>query len=145
VKIGELAQKAGCKVETVRYYELQGLLPEPGRSAGNYRQYDAGHLERLRFIRNCRSLEMSLAEIAELLGLRDCTGQDCARVNDILAEHIGHVSQRIAQLRDLRAQLTALHRRCQENQAVEHCAILAGLAAPRPGPDKPPHVPGAHS
>ena len=59
MKIGELAAFAQCTVETVRYYEKEGLISEPGRTAGNFRVYGAEHLERLRFIRNCRTLYMS--------------------------------------------------------------------------------------
>ena len=70
VQIGELAKRSDCKVVTIRYYEKEGLLPEPLRSSGNYRLYDEGHLERLQFIRHCRSLDMSLEEIKTILGLR---------------------------------------------------------------------------
>ena len=63
MKIGELAQIAQCTVETVRYYEKEGLLPSPARTAGNFRLYGLGHVERLRFIRNCRALDMSHDEI----------------------------------------------------------------------------------
>lgn len=57
MKIGELAKRTGCPVETIRYYEREGLLPEPARSEGNYRQYTLAHVERLSFIRHCRSLD----------------------------------------------------------------------------------------
>lgn len=68
MKIGELAQVAQCTVETVRYYEKAGLLPETPRTAGNFRVYGPGHVERLRFIRNCRALDMSHEEIHTHLG-----------------------------------------------------------------------------
>ncbi len=71
MKIGELAKKAGCQVETVRYYEREGLLPAPARTEGNYRLYGTQHLDRLVFIRNCRTLDMTLDEIQRLLALRD--------------------------------------------------------------------------
>ena len=63
MKIGELAKRTGCPVETIRYYEREGLLPEPARSEGNYRQYTLAHVERLSFIRHCRSLDMTQDEI----------------------------------------------------------------------------------
>lgn len=66
IKIGELAKRTGCEVVTIRYYEKEGLLPEPARSDGNFRLYGAAHVERLRFIRHCRSLDMSLSEIRTL-------------------------------------------------------------------------------
>ncbi|MFO1378776.1 MAG: MerR family transcriptional regulator [Chitinivorax sp.] len=71
MKIGELAQQAGCSVETIRYYEREGLLPLPGRTSGNYRHYDAAQLERLQLIRRCRTLDMTHDEIRTLLGYRD--------------------------------------------------------------------------
>ena len=71
MKIGELAKLADCQVETVRYYEREGLLPAPARSGGNYRLYSSEHVERLTFIRNCRTLDMTLDEIRSLLALMD--------------------------------------------------------------------------
>ena len=70
MKIGELAKLTDCQVETIRYYERERLLPEPARSEGNYRLYTQAHVERLTFIRNCRSLDMTLEEIRSLLNLR---------------------------------------------------------------------------
>ena len=67
MKIGELARAAQCSVETIRYYEKEGLLPAPLRTDGNYRDYGPGHIERLRFIRNCRALDMAQEEIRQLL------------------------------------------------------------------------------
>lgn len=71
MKIGVLAKQADCPVETVRYYEREGLLPAPARTEGNYRLYSSEHLERLTFIRNCRTLDMTLDEIRRLLALMD--------------------------------------------------------------------------
>ena len=71
MKIGELARLAGSNVETIRYYEREGLLPKPGRSEGNYRIYGPMHLERLTFIRHCRGLDMTLDEIRTLLHFKE--------------------------------------------------------------------------
>ena len=71
MRIGDLAQATLCPVETIRYYEREGLLPAPARSGGNYRLYGTQHVERLRFIRNCRSLDMTHDEIRTLLAFRD--------------------------------------------------------------------------
>ena len=137
-KIGELAKHTGSQVETIRYYEREGLLPAPARSGGNYRLYGAAHLERLQFIRNCRGLQMSLDEVRELLRYKDEPAQDCAETVDKLLEaHIGHVALRIQELRGLEAQLIALRDRCRGTEDVEHCGILAGLAeAPTAAPVK---------
>ena len=77
MKIGELAQKTGMQVETVRYYEKEGLLPRIGRTDSNYRVYSDAHVERLLFIRHCRSLDMTLDEIRILLHFKDIPDESC--------------------------------------------------------------------
>ena len=129
MKIGELAQVAQCTVETVRYYEKAGLLPETARTAGNFRVYGPDHVERLRFIRNCRALEMSHEEIHTLLGLTDRPQEGCGAINTVFDEHIAHVNERIKELSNLKRQLQALRERCQSEQGVDACGILQGLAA----------------
>jgi Cd(II)/Pb(II)-responsive transcriptional regulator len=129
MKIGELAQVAQCSVETVRYYEKEGLLPEPARTSGNFRVYGTDHLERLRFIRNCRALDMSHEEIHTLLRLADQPSEDCGAINTVFDEHIAHVDERIQELTQLKSQLSALRQRCESAQAVNVCGILQGLAA----------------
>jgi Cd(II)/Pb(II)-responsive transcriptional regulator len=129
MKIGELAQVAQCTVETIRYYEKEGLLPAPARTAGNFRVYGPEHVDRLRFIRNCRVLDMSHEEIHTLLGLADQAEQGCGAVNEVFDQHIAHVDERIRELTHLKQQLTALRQRCQSEQAVQSCGILQGLAA----------------
>jgi Cd(II)/Pb(II)-responsive transcriptional regulator len=127
MKIGELARATRTSVETIRYYEREGLLPEATRSAGNYRVYDDAHVERLSFIRHCRGLDMTLDEIRLLLGFRDAPCGDCGEVNALLDRHIGHVADRIRELRQLEKQLRALRERCAEVRAAADCGILAGL------------------
>ena len=84
MKIGELAQIAQCTVETVRYYEKEGLLPAPARTVANYRSYSNAQVDRLRFIRNCRALDMTHEEIRTLLGFIDQSTGDCGVVNQLL-------------------------------------------------------------
>ena len=129
MKIGELAQVAQTTVETVRYYEKAGLLPGTARTAGNFRVYGPAHLERLRFIRNCRALDMSHSEIHTLLGLADQPSEGCGAVNDVFDQHIAHVDERMRELAQLKQQLTALRQRCRSEQAVDACGILQGLAS----------------
>ena len=129
MKIGELAQVAQTTVETVRYYEKEGLLPATARTSGNFRVYGPAHLERLRFIRNCRALDMSHEEIHTLLGLADQPAEGCGAINDVFDQHMAHVDERIRELVQLKSQLTRLRRRCQTVQAVDACGILQGLAA----------------
>src|SRR2546426_462323 len=113
MKIGELAQVAQCTVETIRYYEKEGLLAAPTRTSGNFRVYGPEQVERLRLIRNCRALDMSHDEIRTLLGMADQVEQGCGAVNDVVDQHIAHVDERIRELNHLKQQLTALRQRCQ--------------------------------
>jgi len=101
MKIGELAKATHTQVETIRYYEREGLLPETARTEGNYRVYGNEHTDRLSFIRHCRGLDMTLEEIRVLLRFKDSPHENCADVNDLLDEHIGHVETRIKELKSL--------------------------------------------
>ena len=130
LKIGELAKRTGALVETIRYYEREGLLPEPVRSEGNYRVYSDTDLERLQFIRHCRSLDMTLEEIRDLLRFRDAPEGNCGEVNALLDEHIEHVTKRIKELKLLQKNLRGLRNLCQQAQASKDCRILQSLATP---------------
>lgn len=127
LKIGELAKRTGCPVETIRFYERKGLLTTPERSQGNYRLYDEANVMRLQFIRNGRSLDMTLEEIRTLLTLRDQPLHECTDVNVLLDEHIGHVNERIKELKGLQLQLKQLRSRCSTVQSVKECGILQEL------------------
>jgi Cd(II)/Pb(II)-responsive transcriptional regulator len=115
-------------VETVRFYEREGLLPPPRRTPGNYRLYDDAHIERLTFIRRCRSLDMTLDEVRTLLNVRDAPSANCAEVNVLIDAHIGEVAERIAQLKGLETQLKALRRLCSAGGEVGNCGILKSLS-----------------
>ncbi|MEJ8853315.1 Cd(II)/Pb(II)-responsive transcriptional regulator [Variovorax robiniae] len=132
MKIGELAQAADTAVETIRFYEREKLLPEPARTSSNYRTYGPEHVERLTFIRHCRSLDMALDEIRSLLRFKDAPDDNCAGVNDLLDQHIGHVAERIRELRALESQLKALRQRCCEADATSSCGILKELSSDSP-------------
>lgn len=133
MKIGELAQKTGMPVETIRYYEKAGLLPKIGRTGSNYRVYTEVHVERLLFIRHCRSLDMTLDEIRVLLHFKDRPEESCDRVNALLDEHIGHVAERIRDLKKLEKQLRTLRGSCREASDVASCGILNALSCPVSG------------
>ena len=128
LKIGKLAKRTGSQVETIRYYEREGLLPAPARSEGNYRLYGSSHSERLQFIRHCRSLDMTLDEIRSLLAFRDAPEESCSAVNLLLDKHIEDVAQRIRELQALQTQLNALRSRCRSVHAAKDCEILQTLA-----------------
>lgn len=127
MKIGDLASASATPIETIRFYEREGLLPAPGRTGGNFRIYEAPHLERLQFIRYCRGLDMSLDEVRALLRFKDSPGEDCGDVNALLDEHIRHVSKRIKELRLLEKELKELRQRCGDERQANHCGILTGL------------------
>jgi Cd(II)/Pb(II)-responsive transcriptional regulator len=147
LKIGALAQRTSCQAETIRYYEREGLLPEPARSQGNYRLYGPMHIERLSFIRHCRSLDMTLDEIRTLLNFCDAPTRNCAEVSSVLDEHIHHVADRIAQLHRLERQLKDLRGLCASPGEAESCGILKEMSRVATVPGKHPlggHVHGPH-
>ena len=151
MKIGELARATRTTAETIRYYERSGLLDAPPRSEGNYRIYTPAHVERLSFIRHRRNLDMTLDEIRALLRFQQEPLQNCAQVNDLLDEHIGHVAARIRELQALELQLQALRETCREARQVCECGILRTLqehAQQDPEPASTPsaegHVHGTH-
>jgi Cd(II)/Pb(II)-responsive transcriptional regulator len=148
LKIGELAKLTGSQIQTIRYYEREGLLAFPNRSSGNYRLYDEEHIERLSFIRHCRSLDMTLEEIRALLKFRDKPESNCGEVNHLLDEHIQHVADRLKELKELQKQLKNLRQLCEDAQQVKHCGILNELAAQTLKPHKKrgaqSHVDGIH-
>jgi len=127
MKIGELAHRTNTQVETIRFYEREGLIPTPVRSDANYRIYDAGHTERLSFIRYCRSLDMTLDEIRVLLRFKDAPKESCGEVNSLLDQHIAHVAERVRELRQLEKQLKGLREACLCAQEAQHCGILKEL------------------
>ena len=129
MKISELAQATGTPADTIRYYEREGLLPEPARGGNNYRVYGAEHAERLAFIRQARGLDMSLDEIRVLLRWQAQPGADCGAVNALVDEHIQHIATRIRELRALERQLKALRASCAAVQPSGDCGILVGLSS----------------
>ncbi|MCM5679519.1 Cd(II)/Pb(II)-responsive transcriptional regulator [Schlegelella sp. S2-27] len=134
MKIGDLATASDTPVETIRYYERAGLLPEPPRTESNYRRYDDAHVGRLRFIRHCRALDLSLDEIRTLLALRDRPQDDCGEANAVIDEHLDHVAQRIRELKQLQAQLRELRVACTQPGAGRDCGILERLEQQDPAP-----------
>lgn len=133
MKIGELAKFTGTSVQSIRFYEREALLPAPQRTQNNYRVYGDEHVERLTFIRHCRSLDMALDEIRSLMRFKETPQENCEGVNELLDEHIGHVAKRIRELKQLEKQLKALRAQCAESSAADRCGILNKLSAQVPG------------
>jgi Cd(II)/Pb(II)-responsive transcriptional regulator len=142
MKIGELASASGTTIESIRFYEREGLIAEPGRSDGNYRVYAQEQLQRLVFIRRCRALDMALDEIRVLLRFKDAPGENCARVNGLLDEHLGHVTSRVKELRVLERQLRELRAQCQSIESGADCGILKQLDSDAAAPPAPMQRPG---
>jgi Cd(II)/Pb(II)-responsive transcriptional regulator len=127
MKIGELARSAGVDVQTVRYYEREGLLEAPARTASGYRAYGPRHVERLNFVRHCRSLDMPLAEVRRLIQLSGDKSLSCEDVDRLVRAHLERVRAKRIALQALEAQLEALSARCAADHRVADCGILGEL------------------
>jgi Cd(II)/Pb(II)-responsive transcriptional regulator len=130
MRIGALSQATGVDIETIRFYEKSGLLPAPARSENGYRAYTQQHLERLAFIRHCRALDMSLADVTLLLdSLQSPDAARLAEVDALVAAQLAKVRARLASMQALEKQLVALRERCDADHAHHGCGILEELVA----------------
>ena len=127
ITIGQLSRETGCKVPTIRYYEQIGLLPAPGRSAGNTRLYGHAHRARLGFIQHCRELGFSQAAIRDLLDLTDHPDRPCEAVTEIARGHLDDMNRRIACLVALKSEMERMIAACDGGR-VEQCRIIEILA-----------------
>lgn len=125
--IGKVARDAGLAIDTVRYYEREGLLQKPARTPSGYRQYSADAVARLRFIRQAKELGFTLSEIRELLALRVAPGKSCADVRSRAEAKIADVEQRIAQLDRMRRALVKLAAACSGRGPTSDCPILEAM------------------
>jgi Cd(II)/Pb(II)-responsive transcriptional regulator len=127
MRIGELAKRTDCEVETIRYYEREGLLPSPPRTDGNYRRYGEPDAERLLFIRHCRSLGMSLDDIRTLQHFQARPELACDAIDALLDRHLQQTQMQIASLQRLQQQLKALRDTCHTHLTARQCGILQNL------------------
>ncbi len=127
MKIGELAKRSGCSVETIRFYEREGLLREPERGANGYRQYGEAHLVQLNFIRHCRSLDMGLPDVLTLLNFQAHSDLACDGISNLIDSQIARVHQKIQSLQELERQLHSLRDTCQAITRVGECGIMRNL------------------
>lgn len=123
----ELARATGCNLETIRYYEKIGLMPDPPRTASGFRIYDETHLSRLRFILRGRELGFAIEDIRGLLGLVEAGTQTCAEVKTRTELHLADVRAKIADLKRIETVLAATAAQCSGEQAPD-CPILDALA-----------------
>lgn len=128
MKIGELAQRAQVNIDTVRYYERQGLLPAPQRLASGYRLYDKGDVSRLRFVRRAKALGFTLIEIRELLALSNHREDDMAGMKSAAIDKLADVEGKLAELTRIRDGPKTLVASCPGHGALEQCPILNALA-----------------
>ena len=127
MRIGQIATATGVDVETVRYYEKAGLLPPPRRRANGYRAYGPAQIERLAFIRHCRSLDVTIADIQRLLALIDHPASKCHEADALIDTQLQRVRARLESLTTLEKQLVSLRARCKTPRSSRRCGILAEL------------------
>ena len=125
--IGQLAKKANVNLETIRYYERRGLIPEPPRNKSGHREYSLEAVERTQFIKRAQALGFSLNEISELLSLRVEPGTTCGDIKSRVEEKIVDVEQRMADLKQIRDSLLKLANQCTGKGPVGKCPILGAL------------------
>ena len=143
MKIGEAAAASGCHLETIRYYERIGLLPEPARRGNGYRDYTPKEVEQLRFITRGRDLGFSLDEIRTLLKLSERAEMPCDEVDRLARQQLAQVQSRIRELQSMARELERTIVSCAGESCGE-CAILGALQQRRQAPHQeifqPPHV-----
>ena len=140
MRIGELAKRGDCDVETVRFYEREGLLDVPAREANGYRRYAEAHLVQLNFIRHCRSLGIGLPEVRLLRHFEANPELACDEVNQLVDRQIARIHQQIESLRQLEHQLRALRRTCRTSHKAGECGIMRNLAQAAEGEGCPCHA-----
>jgi MerR family mercuric resistance operon transcriptional regulator len=125
--IGALSEQTEVNIETIRYYERIGILPNPPRSAGGHRLYADEHTQRLLFIRRARQLGFSLEQVRELLGLSSGRRLACAKVKSITEQHIADIRRRVRDLQRLERVLSGMAAQCRGDELAD-CPILEALA-----------------
>jgi len=128
MRIGELAKHAAVNIQTVRYYERRGLLPEPERRPSGYREYTAESLQRLRFIRRSQELGFTLSEIEDLLALRSASHASAEAIRSRVAEKVDNIEEKIRDLQRISAALVQVARECREHGAAPGaCPLLNAI------------------
>jgi len=127
IRIGDLSHRTGCNIETIRYYERVGLLPQPPRSPSRYRLYDIDDVRRLMFVRRSRELGFSLDEVRTLLALSAKSEQEtCSEVRELAAHHLVDIRAKIADLRAMERVLADAVRRCNAGETLG-CPLIDSL------------------
>ena len=124
--IGQMSRRTGVNIETIRYYERIGVMPQPDRTEGGNRQYNEEQLKRLYFIRRSRELGFSLQEIRALLEMADRSDFTCGEAHELTVGHLAAVKDKIASLKKLEKTLAAMLAECSRGDVPE-CPILETL------------------
>jgi len=129
--IGELAAKTGMTAKALRFYEQAGVLPEPARTPAGYRDYDPAALDRLAFVRAAQAAGLTLAEVRQVIAVRDADGSPCAHVTGLLDRHAADLDDRIAALTATRAEVQRLRKRAAtlnptDCRAYGVCHVIPG-------------------
>jgi Hg(II)-responsive transcriptional regulator len=127
MKIGEVASAAAVNIQTLRYYERVGLLPKPVRRPSGYRAYDRETVRRVRFIKRAQELGFTLAEIADLLALKEQSRSACEQVEARASATLVRIEEKIQDLESMRAALTEYVRTCRRPQPLGECPLLRAL------------------
>ncbi len=123
---GLLAKKTGVNIETIRYYEKIGLMPDPPRTAGGHRTYDQALLERLYFVRRCRELGFTIEELRELLELVEGGDYSCAEILETTRAHLARIRSKIKDLEKMEKTLKTISAQCSGTD-VPDCPIIESL------------------
>ena len=123
MKIGAVAKLSGTGIETIRYYEKQGLLLEPERRPSGYRQFDESTVKRLVYIRQAKELGFTLAEIRELLEL-SFAHSDCSHIHLRAESKIGDIENKIRNLQQMKRSLQKIVQRCKSSNLSADCPLV---------------------
>ena len=123
--IGKASERSGVKIETIRYYEREGIVAKPGRSAGGRRMYSSDEISKLRFVRRCRDLGFPISIIQTFLSLTAQSDRSCGEVKTIAENHLGEIDAKIENLMRLREALLSLSENCNDGTAA--CPMLDAL------------------
>jgi DNA-binding transcriptional MerR regulator len=132
MQIGQVAQSTGLSIDTIRFYEKQGLVHAPPRSSGGYRVYDDRDVERFQFVSRAQNLGFSLQEIRELLVIESRKGNSCSHVHDLIATKIDQVKEKIAELKRIESRLTKAQKQCNAalmKSCSAECLVLEELGS----------------
>ena len=125
--VGNVAKRAEINIDTVRYYERQGLLPKPPRTPSGYRTFDEATVQRLRFIRNAQALGFTLKEIKQLFSLRITVGSTCSDLRDYAESKVADIERKIESLQAMKQALQELVSACSVNGPVSECSVFESL------------------